>query len=300
MTATDSGFHFQAMASPCELRIEGCPQARAQALAQEAIAEVQRIEAKYSRYQAQSVVSVINASAGRSEPVRVDEETAHLLGFADQLYHFSGGLFDITSGILRRAWDFKSGKLPTKRQLEALLPFVGWMQVVRSGDQISLPKVGMELDFGGFGKEYAADRAATLLQQQGVSHGFVNLGGDIRVIGPRVDGSPWWLGIQHPRQPGQTIASVPLHIGGLATSGDYERYLIHHGKRYCHILDPRTGWPVRYWQSVSVMAPACLAAGAITTIAMLKGRTAQPFLQDQGVEYLLVDPKGHLDHRHSL
>jgi thiamine biosynthesis lipoprotein len=89
---------------------------------------------------------------------------------------------------------------------------------------------------------------------------------------------------------------VPLRAGGLATSGDYERYFIHHGKRYCHILDPRTGWPVRHWQSVSVVAPACLAAGAITTMAMLQGEAALPFLQNQGVEYLLVDPQGHLDH----
>lgn len=290
----DFGFHFQAMASPCELRIEGWPESEARALAQQAIDEVQRIEAKYSRYQPDSIVSRINASAGQPEPISVDEETAHLLGFADQLHQFSDGLFDITSGILRRAWDFKSGKPPAPEQLAALLPCVGWSQVERSGEQIRLPRPGMQLDFGGFGKEYAADRAATLLQQQGVRHGLVNLGGDIRVIGPRTDGSPWWLGIQHPRQSERTIASVPLREGGLATSGDYERYFIHEGLRYCHILDPRTGWPVRHWQSVSVVAPACLAAGAITTVGMLKGPTALDFLLSQGVDYLLVDPLGQL------
>ncbi len=288
------------MASPCELRMEGWPESQAQALAQQAIAEVQRIEAKYSRYRPDSVIARINAGAGQSEPIIVDDETAHLLGFADQLYQFSEGLFDITSGILRRAWDFKSGKPPTPAQLAALLPCVGWSQVIRSNETIRLPLAGMELDFGGFGKEYAADRAATLLQQQGVRHGLVNLGGDIRVMGPRADGSPWWLGIQHPRQSERTIASLPLHEGGLATSGDYERYFIHDGLRYCHILDPRTGWPVRHWQSVSVVAPACLAAGAITTVAMLKGEAAPAFLRSQGVDYLLVDPQGQLHRSSSL
>jgi len=147
----------------------------------------------------------------------------------------------------------------------------------------------MEIDFGGFGKEYAADRAVALLAERGARHGFVNLGGDIRVLGPQPDGQPWRFGIQHPRKPEATIASIELAEGALATSGDYERYLEHEGRRYCHILDPRTGWPVAHWQSMSVVAPLAVAAGALTTIAMLKAEAALEFLRGQGVGFLAVD-----------
>lgn len=147
----------------------------------------------------------------------------------------------------------------------------------------------MELDFGGFGKEYAADRAMAILAAAGQRHGFVNLGGDIRVLGARADGSAWRFGIQHPRQAEGTIASVDMAEGALASSGDYERYFERDGRRYCHILDPRTGWPVISWSSISVTAPACVAAGALSTIAMLKGEQALDFLATQCATYLAVD-----------
>jgi thiamine biosynthesis lipoprotein len=106
------------------------------------------------------------------------------------------------------------------------------------------------------------------------------------------DGSPWRLGIAHPRREGEVIGGLELHHGALATSGDYERYFDAGGKRYCHILDPRTGWPVQHWQSISVLAPACLAAGAITTVAMIKGADAPAFLKSQGVAWVAVDAQG--------
>jgi len=303
----DLGFGFVAMACDCEVRVAGMNRRRAEPLAKLAIAEVRRIESKFSRYRTASVVSRINASAGDGNGIEVDAETAHLLDFAASLHALSDGLFDATSGILRQAWDFKAQRRPAPGQLEALLPRIGWQQVrwsrrgTRSG-HIELPLAGMELDFGGFGKEYAADRAATLLQEKGVDSGMVNLGGDIRLIGPRPDGSPWVLGVQHPRQTGQAqqlLARVDLHNGALATSGDYERFFEADGVRYCHVLDPRSGWPVQDWQSISVVAPACLAAGALTTIAMLKGGNALAFLQSQNVGYLAVDSQGR-SHSHSM
>ena len=290
----DFGFRFAAMASTCEVRIGALGQRRAALLAAQAIAEVRRIEAKYSRYRVDSVVSRINASAGSARPVAVDGETARLLGFAADLFAASDGLFDITSGTLRKAWDFRSGRLPQPGEIDALLPLVGWSQVQWDGASIALPHAGMELDFGGFGKEYAADRAATLLQQLGVRSGLVNLGGDIRLVGPRPDGSAWRLGIQDPRDDERLLAQLPLATGALATSGDYERFFERDGRRYCHVLDPRTGWPVGHWRSVSVVAPACLAAGALTTVAMLKGSAALDFLAAQQVAYVAVDSEGRL------
>ena len=290
----DLGFRFTAMASTCEVRVGAIARRRAAGLAAQAIAEVRRIEAKYSRYRDDSVVSRINASAGSGRPVGVDRETAHLLDFAADLFAASDGLFDITSGTLRKAWDFRSGRLPQRGEIEKLLPLVGWSRVQWDGTAIALPRAGMELDFGGFGKEYAADRAATLLQQQGVRSGLVNLGGDIRLVGPRPDGSAWRLGIQDPRDNRRLLAQLPLGEGALATSGDYERFFERDGKRYCHVLDPRTGWPVAHWRSVSVIAPACLAAGALTTVAMLKGAAAPGFLASQGVAYVAVDGEGRI------
>ncbi|KNZ33945.1 MAG: thiamine biosynthesis protein ApbE [Methylibium sp. NZG] len=291
------------MACDCEVRIAGLSRRKAEPLAKLAIAEVQRIESKFSRYRAASVVSRINASAGSGRSVEVDAETAHLLDFAATLHASSGGLFDATSGTLRKAWDFKAKRLPSAAQIDALLPLIGWQHVrwrngQWTGGRIELPIAGMELDFGGFGKEYAADRAATLLQQHGLRHGMVNLGGDIRLVGPRPDGQPWSLGIQHPRDETRLLATLALGDGALATSGDYERCFDLDGVRYCHVLNPRTGWPVQAWRSVSVIAPACLAAGALTTVAMLKGDAALEFLAGQGVGYLAVDATGQV-HRHA-
>ena len=285
---------FQAMACGCELQLDGAERPVLEAAARAAVAEVRRIERTFSRYRDDSIVSRINAAAGQPGFVPVDAETASLLDFAAQLHAQSAGLFDITSGVLRRAWDFRAARLPDAAALQALLTCVGWQHVQCQDAGVRLSRPGMELDFGGFGKEYAADRAAGVLLAAGVQRGFINLGGDIRVLGPRADGSPWRLGIQHPRHAGATVATLELAQGALATSGDYERYFEHEGRRYCHILDPRTGWPVQHWQSVSVTAPLCIAAGALTTIAMLMGPAALPFLQAQGAAYLAVDAAGQV------
>ena len=280
------------MSSACEIRLDGLPgdgEPALAAAAQRAISEVRRIEAKYTRYRDDSIVSRINAAAGARTPVEVDAETAALLDFAAQLHASSDGLFDITSGVLRRAWDFRAGRVPEAAALAELLPLIGWAQVEWQGQRMRLPRAGMEIDFGGFGKEYAADRAMAVLAATGQGHGFVNLGGDIRVLGPRADGSAWRFGIQHPRRCDATIASVDMREGALASSGDYERFFELDGRRYCHILDPRTGWPVTSWASISVTAPACAAAGALSTIAMLKGPQALAFLATQGATSLAID-----------
>lgn len=292
---------FHAMASPCQVLLPAASEQQARVLAQAAIDEVRRIEVKYSRYRDDSVVTAINRAAG-GEAVVVDDETASLLHYAGQLHGISGGLFDITTGVLRKAWDFKQARMPAPGQLDTLLALTGWNLVERKRtagvNTVRLPKPGMELDFGGFGKEYAADRAAAKLLEQGVRHGYVNLGGDFHVLGPQLDGTPWRIGIQDPRHDDGTIAAIDVAGGALCTSGDYERYFDHEGKRYCHILDPRTGWPVTAWRSVSVLAPLTAAAGACATIAMLKGGDALAFLASMEVAYLAMDAAGAL-HRHA-
>ncbi|TAG84637.1 MAG: FAD:protein FMN transferase [Burkholderiales bacterium] len=280
-------FRFRAMASPCEVCVEGLSSLAAEVAAQKAANEVARIEAKYSRYRSDSIVSRINAAAG-GDWIAIDDETRSLLEFAQSLARESEGLFDITSGVLRRVWDFRAGKLPEESSLSETLALIGTERILLDGSNVRLADALMEIDLGGFGKEYAADRAAAVLAAEGVRHGFVNLGGDLRALGPKQSGEPWSIGIAHPREPENTIASISLRTGALATSGDYERFFEHDGQRYCHILNPKTGRPVTHWQSISVLAPVCAAAGALATIAMLREAHALEFLDAQGCGYLAI------------
>ena len=282
---------FKAMGSACEVVLASHTQNEAESMAKLAIDEVLRIERKYSRYTTDSIIAKINQQAGRVA-LQCDDETWALFQFASQLFDKSDGLFDITSGVLRQAWDFKKPEVPTSQKLEALLPLVGWQNVVLQDQSIALPLAGMEVDLGGFGKEYAADRAAQVLKEKGVTYGYVNLAGDMRFLGPKSSGEPWMIGIQDPRARDQVVATLPITQGGLATSGDYERYFELNGQRYCHVLNPKTGMPVSYWRSVSVTSPATVVSGCTTTMAMLKEADGLAFLQATGFDFFAIDHTG--------
>jgi len=288
-------FTFQAMAAANEIQLWVDDETSACRIAEAAISDVLRIEAKYSRYREDSVTTHINRAAGGA-PVPIDAETVALLRYADHCHRLSGAQFDITSGVLRRAWDFRRvpPQLPDAAALARVMELIGWARVEWDERAVRLPSARMELDFGGIGKEYAADRMATICRERGVEHGLVNLGGDVRAIGPQPDGAPWRVGIRHPRVEGGVIASIDLDNGALATSGDYERFFEIDGRRYCHLLNVRTGWPVSAWQSVSVVAPLCVVAGSCSTIAMLLEQDAVAFLEAQGVGYLAVAADGVL------
>ncbi len=283
------------MAAEHELQLFCDDDDRARRAADAAVADVHRIEAKYSRYRDDSLTTRINRAAGGA-PIAIDPETAALLRYADRCHGISGGKFDLTSGVLRRAWDFRRDPpaRPDSGTLALLVALVDWKSVEWGDSAIRLPRPGMEIDFGGIGKEYAADRVATICMEHGVRHGLVNLSGDIRAIGPQADDAPWRIGIRHPRREGVAIAGIDLAAGALATSGDYERFVEIDGRRYSHILDPGSGMPVGHWQSVSVVAPLCVAAGSYATIAMLLEQRAPAFLAAQQVEWLGVAEDGTL------
>lgn len=284
-------FPFQAMASPCEIVLCALTPAAAASAATAAEAEVRRIENKYSRFKPGSVMGRINSTA-HAQALVLDAETSALMDYADRLHQLSEGLFDITTGVLQSAWDFKAGRLPEQAVLDELLMHVGWSHIQRDGDHLRIDDARVQLDFGGFGKEYAVDRATGVLIAAGVTSGYIDLGGDIRVIGAKPDGSPWQMGIRHPRKTGGIFATMPMAAGALATSGDYERYFEKDGRHYCHILLPQTGWPVRFWQSVSVLAPLATTAGATCTIAMLKQEDGLDFLHASGFSFLAIDADG--------
>lgn len=279
---------FHAMAGPCEVLIDTRDAASAEKLFRLAEEEARRIERKFSRYRDDNIVYRINHTDGK--PVEVDEETASLLDFAAACAGLSGGKFDITSGLLRQVWRFDgSDRLPDPEAVAALLPRIGWSKVRWERPFFTLP-AGMEIDFGGIGKEYAVDRTAQLLSQHLQTGILINYGGDLFAVGPRVDGTLWQVGIDDPAASGKKlVAKIPLKQGGLATSGDARRYLLKNNIRYSHILDPQTGWPVKDApRSVTVLAPTCLEAGMLATFAMLQGNKAKTFLEGEGVPFWLV------------
>jgi len=285
-------FDFMAMGSPCEIQLFSEAPDSAKEIADLAIADVNRLEARYSRYRDDSLLSTINRVAARGGSISVDAETAALLNYAATCYEQSEGLFDITSGILRKAWRFPRGLLPDDREVRQLLDKIGWHRLRWKPPILAFPTPGMQIDFGGVVKEYAVDRAARICQEAGARHGFVNLGGDINVMGPRADGRLWNIGVRHPRSQGALLKTIELMKGALASSGDYERCIVLDGVRYGHILHPKTGWPVRHLASVSVVADLCVVAGSAATIAMLKESAGPAWLESLGLPHLWVDVSG--------
>jgi thiamine biosynthesis lipoprotein len=277
---------FTAMASPCEVLLPSMSHHAALAIGTVAAQEAWRVEKKYSRYRDDSVTAWIHENRGT--PIEVDEETASLIDFANQCFDLSEGLFDITSGVLRRAWTFDgSDRIPEAAAIERLLPLVGFDKLQWTSPYLLLP-AGLELDFGGIGKEYAVDRAYELLAARDWTPFLINFGGDLRANRSPPHG-PWQVGIERPDTDREPTMLLDLESGALATSGDSRRYVLKDGIRYGHILHPSTGWPVLGApRSVTVAASSCTEAGLLATMALLHGDRAQAFLDEQGVRYWLL------------
>jgi len=286
-------YNFNAMGSPCSIQLYAKNSKAAKQAAKIVMDDVYRLETKYSRYRDDSLLSKINRIAAQGRSILVDDETSGLLDYASTCYQQSDGLFDITSGILRRAWNFKSGVIPDNLIVEKLLAQIGWHHLRWQKPKLTFTIAGMEIDFGGIVKEYAVDRAASLCVQNDIHHGVINLGGDIRIIGPHADESPWRVAIRHPNKPDGILTTVELYAGAVASSGDYERCIILNGKRYGHVLNPKTGWPVSYMVAVSVIGDFCVVAGSASTIAMLKEEQGAVWLKELGLPHLWVNLQGH-------
>jgi thiamine biosynthesis lipoprotein len=279
---------FAAMASPCQVLVDTDDPAEAEAVLRVAQDEALRIERKFSRYRDDNIVHRINHSGG--EPVTVDEETALLLDYGATCHEVSEGMFDLTSGVLRRVWTFDGGdRVPSREAVREVLGLVGWDRVRWEGSALTLPP-RMEIDFGGIGKEYAVDRAAGLVAARTARPFLVNFGGDLFASGERRGGRPWGIGVDDPSRTGEgMLLRIDLVRGGIATTGDARRYVMWRGRRLSHILDPRTGWPVvEAPQAVTVLAGTCLEAGTLSTLAYLRGPGARAFLEEQGVRFWVV------------
>jgi thiamine biosynthesis lipoprotein len=278
------------MGSPCALRLYCQSEQQFDHVNQLCINEMARLESKYSRYLTDSIVSKINTSAGSNQTIALDDESWMLMQYADTAYQQSNGLFDVTSGVFRTLWDFKKAVIPEQIEIEKLENKIGWHKLTLNQQAFSLPEKGMQIDFGGIVKEYAADALVTLLEFEGIQHGLIDLAGDMRAIGSHPNNYPWKIGIKHPVEQNTAIATIPMTKGGLATSGDYARCFELNGIRYSHIINPKTGWPVQGLASVSVWAPQCIVAGTIATIVMLLGhKEGEKWLNELGLPYLIID-----------
>lgn len=276
---------FHAMACPCEVLMDVADESLASDILQQVYTEAARIETKFSRYRDDNIIYQINHAAGSA--VRVDEETKRLLDFADELFRLSDGLFDITSGVLRRVWTFDgSDHLPSAASVAELLSVVGWQKVRWQNSELTLLP-GMEIDLGGIGKEYAVDRCVQIARELSDKSVLVNFGGDLAVSALRDNDAFWSVGrLITGRE--QAVALFELHRGAIATSGDAHRYLLKDGVRYSHVLNPKTGWPVPDApHTVSVTAPTCVEAGMMSTLAMLQGANARAFLETQEINFWL-------------
>jgi thiamine biosynthesis lipoprotein len=278
---------FFAMASQCEAIIETTKKSLAKKLAKVISEEVWRIQDKYSRYDPKSVCSKINNSQGKA--ITIDEETYLLLNFADTCFQLSDGLFDITSGVLRKIWKFDcSNNIPTQTQINTLLPLIGWQKVIFDQDKISLPE-NMELDLGGIGKEYAVDRCIIIAKQLTDKPVLINLGGDLAVTSARKNNQAWHVGVENPGHAEKKPMIVSLRKGAIATSGDAKRYLLKEGVRYSHILNAKTGSPIENApRSITVAAPQCIQAGILATLSSMQGKEAEQFLEEQEIKFWAI------------
>ena len=280
---------FKAMGSPCEIQLYAPDLQAAQLAFDRAIAEIERLEQKFSRYREGNYLAAINDAGQQGGTAPIDSEFRAILDYADFCFRLSDGMFDITSGVLRKAWNFRDFSIPDERVLADLLGQVGWSRVAYDETSITFGTEGMELDFGGIVKEYAADAASKALRECGIEHGIVDLGGDICVLGPHPGGRPWAIDIAHPRGEDYPLARIEIAQGGIASSGDYERFVEIDGQRYSHILSPKTGWPIRTMAAVTVASENCVSAGSGCTIGMLQEEGGPAWLAELGLPHVWID-----------
>jgi FAD:protein FMN transferase len=265
---------WNALGTQCEIQYVCEDAGVARAFECEAMGWVEAFEMKYSRFRPDSLISRINAAAGLNW-VEIDAEMEQFLDLSASLFQLSQGVLDVTALPLMRLWDYRAStpRIPSETEIAAARRLVGWSKVQRAPGRVYLPEVGMALDFGGWGKEYAVDMVAQIARKRGITHALVDFGHDLFAMGAAPGKPAWHVGLEDPKRPGEACwGSIAARDCGVASSGDYIRGFTINGKRYGHIVDPRTGWPVANGCSqVNVIAPACVQAGVLATTVFILG-----------------------------
>ena len=272
----DNGLHkleFRAMSTQCQIKLHGVSVSVARDFQRDAVAWVGQFEARYSRFIPDSLIGKINAAAGEHW-VETDSETDRLLNLCQELFFFTRGSFDPTALPLMKLWNWKANPpvIPTDDAIQAARQLVGWNKIQRRPGGIFLPQAGMSIDLGGIGKEYAVDCVMNMAIQRGIPNVLIDFGQDVRVLGHAPEKKFWWIGLDDATAPGKCWGGVAVTDHAVATSGDYLRNFVFNGRRYGHIIDPRTGYPaLNDCRAVSVIAPSCTIAGLLSTSICILG-----------------------------
>ncbi len=264
-----------------------------------AVSEISRIEKMISSWDSLSETSTIIRNAG-IKAVKVDKELFDLISRAIKISELTDGAFDISYASMDRIWKFDGTmkKLPTEEEVATSVAKVGYKNIILNPAEqtVFLKNKGMRIGFGALGKGYAADKAKQLLISKGINAGIINASGDLTTWGKQPDGTSWMIGITNPLNDNKVFSWFPLDNNAVVTSGNYEKFAVLNGKRYSHIIDPRTGWPASGLTSVTIFAPKAELADALATSVFVMGReTGIDFInQLPGIECVMVDENGKI------
>ncbi|MCX7845160.1 MAG: FAD:protein FMN transferase [Dictyoglomaceae bacterium] len=255
--------------------------------------ELENLDRKLNRFNPESEIYKINENAGNW--VKVSEEVEDVLRKAKYYAQISDGLFDPTIGPLMKLWGFYDGNLyiPTEKELKETLNKVNWKDLEISKGKVRLKKRGMSLDLGGIAKGYALQKLLEISKNLNLERIYIDLGGTIGVYGRPLNGDYWRIGIRHPRKEGKIIGRIKIKKGVVATSGDYERFFIKSGKRYPHIINPKTGFPSIEVMSVTVISDNGITSDALSTLFFVLGEKGKKFWESKfrNVGVIMVDEK---------
>ena len=283
------------MGTVVEISVSGCAHRDNAAKAMDAaFAEIERLEGKFSAFKKTSIVCRINGlPAGEALPL--DDETLYVIDKAIRYDRMTEGAFDITVKPLVDLWGFSTHRsiVPTESRIAAALQFVGTGHIIldKAAKTVSFDKNGVMIDLGAIAKGYASDRAIEVLKARGIKNAIVRSGGNIYCLGEKAPGKKWKVGIQHPRKRDSLIAELAVENAAVDTSGDYEKFFLVGSKRFCHIMDPKTGMPVSEGPaSATVIAPHAMEADALATAFMVLGyeRGAKVMGQFRDIEWLVT------------
>jgi thiamine biosynthesis lipoprotein len=255
------------------------------------IAEITRIENLISDWKSDSQVSEVNHNAG-IRPVKVDREVFELTQRAIQFSEVTNGGFDISFAAMDRIWKFDGSmtEMPSAEAIKKSVEKVGYKNIILDSVQstIFLKLKGMKIGFGALGEGYATDKCRDMMLAKGIKAGIINGSGDMSTWGNQPNGKPWNIGITNPFDPEKLLAVVPLQQEAVTTSGSYEKFVVFDGKRYSHIINPATGYPVTGLCSVTVFGPNAETSNGLSTSLMVLGKTAGMLLVNKYPDYSCI------------
>lgn len=264
-----------------------------------AVAEITRIEKLISEWDPSTQTSAINKNAG-IKPVKVDRELFNLIERSIAISKLTDGAFDISYASMDKIWKFDGSmtKMPSEEAIKSSVSKIGYQNIILNKEEMTvfLKYPGMKIGFGAIGKGYSADKAKALLISQGVKGGIINASGDMNTWGKQPNGNDWKVAITNPFDKNKAFALLPIKEGAVVTSGDYEKYVTFNGKRYAHIIDPRTGYPATGVISTTVFAGSAELADALATSLFVMGVDAgiNRINQLPNVECIIIDDKGNI------